>query len=157
HQWSGIWPAWQYQSADHPKCSYFALRMLLSESNASMACCPRRAWTCINQGGEARRMDYAFHTRSAHTRFAVPGEIQDRFDSTASNTRMQRRMADCIFVTNRGPVEYHADSTGQPQARRGAGGVVSGLLCAAQERRVLWISLAMSDADRAAARQWKDE
>src|SRR5258706_15684902 len=57
-----------------------------------------------------------------------------------------------IFVTNRGPVEYTfgADGTTQPQA--GAGGVVSGLLSAARERPVSWISVAMTDADRAVAK-----
>jgi trehalose 6-phosphate synthase len=57
-----------------------------------------------------------------------------------------------IFVTNRGPVEYAfgADGTAQPQA--GAGGVVSGLLSAARERPVSWISVAMTDADRAVAK-----
>jgi trehalose 6-phosphate synthase len=54
-----------------------------------------------------------------------------------------------IFVTNRGPVEHHFGADGTPEARRGAGGVVSGLLCAAQGRHVSWISLAMTEADRA--------
>lgn len=70
-----------------------------------------------------------------------------------------------IFVTNRGPVEYTfaAGATGatgatggSPVAHRGAGGVVSGLLCAAQERPVSWISLAMTPADRAVAQQRGD-
>ncbi|HKS69295.1 MAG TPA: hypothetical protein VJQ45_02675, partial [Ktedonobacterales bacterium] len=47
-----------------------------------------------------------------------------------------------IFVTNRGPVEHAFDPDGVPIASRGAGGVVSGLLCAAQDRPVSWISLA---------------
>lgn len=54
-----------------------------------------------------------------------------------------------IFVTNRGPIEHTFGPDGQPVAKRGAGGVVSGLLCAARERPVSWISVAMSDADRA--------
>ena len=56
-----------------------------------------------------------------------------------------------IFVTNRGPIEHAFGPDGQPAASRGAGGVVSGLLCAAQERPVSWISLAMTEADRAVA------
>ena len=56
-----------------------------------------------------------------------------------------------IFVTNRGPVEHAFDPDGVPIASRGAGGVVSGLLCAAQDRPVSWISLAMTEADRAIA------
>src|SRR5258706_13099593 len=57
-----------------------------------------------------------------------------------------------IFVTNRGPVEYTfgADGTAQPQA--GAGGVVSGLLSAARQRPVSWISVAMTAADPAVAK-----
>lgn len=54
-----------------------------------------------------------------------------------------------IFVTNRGPVEHSFGPDGKPVAKRGAGGVVSGLLCAAQQRPVSWISVAMTDADRA--------
>jgi trehalose 6-phosphate synthase len=57
-----------------------------------------------------------------------------------------------IFVTNRGPVEYHALTDGTFEARPGAGGVVSGLLCAARERPVSWISVAMTEGDRAVAR-----
>lgn len=58
-----------------------------------------------------------------------------------------------IFVTNRGPIEHSLGPDGTPQAERGAGGVVSGLLCAASGRTVSWISLAMTDADRAIATQ----
>lgn len=57
-----------------------------------------------------------------------------------------------IFVTNRGPIEHHFAEDGTPVAQCGAGGVVSGLLCAARGRPVSWISVAMTDADRALAR-----
>ncbi|MBF6592601.1 MAG: hypothetical protein IVW57_18995, partial [Ktedonobacterales bacterium] len=53
-----------------------------------------------------------------------------------------------LFVTNRGPIEHLVGPDGRPVARRGAGGVVSGLLCAARERPVSWISVAMTDTDR---------
>ena len=63
-----------------------------------------------------------------------------------------------IFVTNRGPVEYAAGPNGVPEARRGAGGVVSGLIDAVEaitggreDQTVSWISLAMTEADRALA------
>ncbi len=56
-----------------------------------------------------------------------------------------------IFVTNRGPIEHSFGFDGSMQAQRGAGGVVSGLLWAADDRPVSWISLAMTDADRAVA------
>ena len=61
-----------------------------------------------------------------------------------------------IFVTNRGPVEHSFAADGTPVAHRGAGGVVSGLLWAAQERPVSWISLAMTPADRSVAQQLGD-
>jgi len=67
-----------------------------------------------------------------------------------------------IIVSNRGPVEYYtgAESTDAEcsqsdavKARQGAGGVVSGLLSALKGAPVTWIALAMSDADRAVARE----
>lgn len=66
---------------------------------------------------------------------------------------------DVVFVTNRGPLEHRFGPGGVPQAQRGAGGVVSGLLCAAEGRRVTWVSLAMTDADRAVAQRpaWPGE
>ncbi len=53
-----------------------------------------------------------------------------------------------IFVTNRGPIEHSFRADGETTAQRGAGGVVSGLLWAADDRPISWISLAMTDADR---------
>ncbi|HEY7848432.1 MAG TPA: trehalose-6-phosphate synthase, partial [Ktedonobacterales bacterium] len=58
-----------------------------------------------------------------------------------------------IIASNRGPVGFSVDpDTGKFQSEPGAGGVVSGLLSATQDRSVTWIALAMSDADRAIAR-----
>jgi trehalose 6-phosphate synthase len=56
-----------------------------------------------------------------------------------------------IFVSNRGPIQHVAAPGGRPIAGPGAGGVVSGLLCAAGQRPLTWIALAMTDAERAAA------
>ena len=61
-----------------------------------------------------------------------------------------------IFVTNRGPIEHQFAEDGTPVAQCGAGGVVSGLLCAARGRPVSWISVAMTDADRALAQPHGD-
>jgi trehalose 6-phosphate synthase len=58
-----------------------------------------------------------------------------------------------IFVTNRGPIEHSFAPDGNFHASRGAGGVVSGLLWAADDRPISWISLAMTDADRSLAEQ----
>ena len=58
-----------------------------------------------------------------------------------------------IIASNRGPVSFSLNhTTGKFQSQPGAGGVVSGLLSATQNRPVTWIALAMSDADRAIAR-----
>lgn len=74
------------------------------------------------------------------------------FDTTSAPTRIQhgdgRRI---VFVTNRGPIEHQFAESGVPVAQCGSGGVVSGLLCAARGRAVSWISVAMTDADRALA------
>ena len=58
-----------------------------------------------------------------------------------------------IFVTNRGPVAHSFGSDGSISVERGAGGVVSGLLWAAEDRPISWISLAMTEADREIAQQ----
>ncbi len=56
-----------------------------------------------------------------------------------------------VLVSNRGPLRYDVDADGALVARRGAGGLVSGLapLMAGSDRT--WIAAAMSDGDRAAA------
>ena len=58
-----------------------------------------------------------------------------------------------VLVSNRGPLTWSLDDAGEPVARRGAGGLVSGLapLVAGTESR--WIAAALSDADRVAARR----
>ncbi|HEX9039153.1 MAG TPA: trehalose-6-phosphate synthase [Ktedonobacterales bacterium] len=54
-----------------------------------------------------------------------------------------------IIVANRGPVNFERDAeTGALVGEPGAGGVVSGLLAATRGRKVTWIALAMTDADR---------
>ncbi len=58
-----------------------------------------------------------------------------------------------IIVSNRGPVSFSADPrTGRAVSHPGAGGVVSGLLSATQDRPVTWVAVAMSDSERAIAR-----
>ena len=61
-----------------------------------------------------------------------------------------------IFVTNRGPVAHSFDTDGSITVERGAGGVVSGLLWAAEDRPISWISLAMTEADREIAQKAGD-
>src|SRR5579859_1639348 len=62
-----------------------------------------------------------------------------------------------IVASNRGPVSYsHADD-GSLTAKRGGGGVVSGLTSAlgavAADGGALWLCAALSEADREAARR----
>ncbi|MGH9021946.1 MAG: alpha,alpha-trehalose-phosphate synthase (UDP-forming) [Acidimicrobiia bacterium] len=57
-----------------------------------------------------------------------------------------------LVVSHRGPVSYAFDVAGVPQARRGAGGMASGLRSALQGRPATWVAAAMGEADRAAAR-----
>ncbi len=86
---------------------------------------------------------------------AIRATVAKTSDAMARNTEdehgdQRRRL---IIVSNRGPVEYEIDpDTNDIQARQGAGGVVSGLLCAVKETPVTWIALAMNDADRSVAR-----
>ncbi len=56
-----------------------------------------------------------------------------------------------VLVSNRGPVSYGLDADGRPQARRGAGGLVSGLGPLLRGTEALWIAAAMTDGDRAVA------
>lgn len=58
---------------------------------------------------------------------------------------------DLVVVSNRGPVSFQRDRSGQLAARRGAGGLVSCLGPAASDAGALWISCAISDEDREAA------
>src|SRR5712692_8909250 len=57
-----------------------------------------------------------------------------------------------LLASNRGPVSFTLGDDGRLQTRRGGGGVVSGLSSVAGHADVLWVCAALSDADRAAAR-----
>jgi trehalose 6-phosphate synthase len=57
-----------------------------------------------------------------------------------------------LIASNRGPVSFTLGDDGQLTARRGAGGLVSGLSSVADHGDVLWVCAALSDADRAAVR-----
>jgi trehalose 6-phosphate synthase len=56
-----------------------------------------------------------------------------------------------VIASNRGPLSYRMVD-GEPQGRRGGGGLVSGLAPLVESGRATWIAAALSDADRAAAR-----
>ncbi len=62
-----------------------------------------------------------------------------------------------LVASNRGPVSFGFASDGSLTARRGGGGMVSGLMSGlasvAADGEVLWLCTALSDADREAARK----
>jgi trehalose 6-phosphate synthase len=68
---------------------------------------------------------------------------------------MSTRSADerVLIASNRGPVSFSLDDDGQLSARRGGGGMVSGLASVAGQSNILWVCTALSDADRIAARR----
>ena len=56
-----------------------------------------------------------------------------------------------VIVSNRGPVAFRHDDDGELSARRGAGGLVSGLGPIVAGTDTTWVAAAMSEADREAA------
>ena len=57
-----------------------------------------------------------------------------------------------LIASNRGPVSFTRGDDGRLSAKRGGGGMVSGLSTVADESDVLWVCAALSAGDRAAAR-----
>ncbi len=57
-----------------------------------------------------------------------------------------------LIASNRGPISFTLSDDQHLTAKRGGGGVVSGLSSVAGHAQVLWVCAALSDADRAAAR-----
>jgi trehalose 6-phosphate synthase len=58
-----------------------------------------------------------------------------------------------VILSNRGPLAFERGDNGELQARRGAGGLVSGLAPLVAGTDATWIAAALSDADREAATQ----
>ncbi|HEX2575517.1 MAG TPA: trehalose-6-phosphate synthase [Aquihabitans sp.] len=56
-----------------------------------------------------------------------------------------------VIVSNRGPVTFRLDDDGVPRARRGAGGLVSGVAPLVRGTDTLWVAAAMADGDRVVA------
>ena len=61
-----------------------------------------------------------------------------------------------LIASNRGPVSFTRGDDGRLSAKRGGGGMVSGLSAVADESDMLWVCAALSDADRAAAKAAPD-
>jgi trehalose 6-phosphate synthase len=64
---------------------------------------------------------------------------------------MARARRKLIVVSNRGPVSYSRDASGERVARRGGGGLVTALRGLVSHHDVTWIASAMTDEDRAVA------
>ncbi|KQX83602.1 alpha,alpha-trehalose-phosphate synthase [Streptomyces sp. Root1310] len=58
-----------------------------------------------------------------------------------------------LVASNRGPVSYEVGEDGSLHAKRGGGGLVSGLSAIGPEAGALWVCSALSDGDREAVRR----
>ncbi|MEU9960791.1 trehalose-6-phosphate synthase [Streptomyces sp. NPDC050982] len=58
-----------------------------------------------------------------------------------------------LVASNRGPVSYTLDETGTLTAKRGGGGLVSGLSAIGPDAGALWVCSALGDGDREAVRR----
>ena len=63
------------------------------------------------------------------------------------------RSAQILVASNRGPVSYRRGPDGGLTARRGGGGLVSGLSAVGPDAGALWVCAALGDADREAVRR----
>jgi len=68
----------------------------------------------------------------------------------ASSDRVGKRPI--VIASNRGPLSFRLDNSGTLLARRGAGGLVSGLAPLVSNTDAIWIAAALSVADRVAAK-----
>src|SRR6266478_926119 len=58
-----------------------------------------------------------------------------------------------IIATNRGPVEHYLTQDKTLKQRRGAGGMVTALIGAANSMEVTWVAMAMTEGDRIASKE----
>jgi trehalose 6-phosphate synthase len=61
-----------------------------------------------------------------------------------------------VVASNRGPVTWRRDGDGGLEAHRGAGGLVTALGAALEDETGTWVSVALSDGDRAVAAEHPD-
>ena len=62
-----------------------------------------------------------------------------------------------LVASNRGPVSYEVQENGSLSAKRGGGGLVSGLSAIGSDADSLWVCSALSDGDREAVRRGEGE
>jgi trehalose 6-phosphate synthase len=70
-----------------------------------------------------------------------------------ASTQGAAEKAQVLVASNRGPVSYTVDENGSLSAKRGGGGLVSGLSAIGSEAGSLWVCAALGDGDRAAVRR----
>ncbi|WP_369260329.1 trehalose-6-phosphate synthase [Streptomyces sp. R35] len=58
-----------------------------------------------------------------------------------------------LVASNRGPITYEVDENGSLKAKRGGGGLVSGLSAIGPDAGALWVCSALGDGDREAVRR----
>ncbi|MET8246040.1 trehalose-6-phosphate synthase [Streptomyces sp. NPDC005202] len=63
--------------------------------------------------------------------------------------------AEVLVASNRGPVSYEVREDGSLHAKRGGGGLVSGLSAIGPDAGAVWVCAALSDADREAVRRFE--
>lgn len=66
---------------------------------------------------------------------------------------MASTQAQILVASNRGPISYALDEIGTLKAKRGGGGLVSGLSAIGPEAGALWVCSALGDGDREAVRR----
>ncbi|MEV0976949.1 trehalose-6-phosphate synthase [Streptomyces sp. NPDC049915] len=70
-----------------------------------------------------------------------------------ASTHAADQRARVLVASNRGPVSYSVGDDGSLTAKRGGGGLVSGLSAIGPEAGALWVCSALSDGDREAVRR----
>ncbi|WTO36628.1 trehalose-6-phosphate synthase [Streptomyces achromogenes] len=70
-----------------------------------------------------------------------------------ASTRTAVGKASVLVASNRGPVSYQVREDGSLDARRGGGGLVSGLSAIGPDADSVWVCAALGDGDRAAVRR----
>ncbi|MEU2438986.1 trehalose-6-phosphate synthase [Streptomyces rubradiris] len=70
-----------------------------------------------------------------------------------ASTRTAVGKARVLVASNRGPVSYQVREDGSLDARRGGGGLVSGLSAIGPDADSVWVCAALGDGDRAAVRR----
>jgi trehalose 6-phosphate synthase len=73
-----------------------------------------------------------------------------------ASTQGAAEKARVLVASNRGPVSYTVDENGSLHAKRGGGGLVSGLSAIGSGADSLWVCAALGDGDRAAVRRAGD-